>query len=114
MLDLAVAFVIGAAFVTVVGALTDGLIQPVVKELLGGGVSGGTIELSPGNVIDLSLIVNATITFLITAAVVYFVFVLPMNTYQAHRDRHEASEDAAVESELDVLKEIRDRLGSGA
>ena len=112
VIDLAVAFVIGAAFVKVVGAFTDGVIQPLIKAAMGGGVSGGQIDLGNGNVIDFALVINAIITFLITAAVVYFVFVLPMNKYKEMQDRRAGGPDAAEESELDVLKQIRDRLSA--
>ena len=112
VIDLAVAFVIGAAFVTVVKSVTDGLIQPLIKEVMGGGITGGRIKLSTDNYIDVALIVNAFITFVITAAVVYFVFVLPMNKYKELQERRAGGPAAAEESELDVLKQIRDQLNT--
>ena len=66
-------------------------------------------------------VLNATLTFLITAAVVYFLMVLPMAKYlarqEARRKAKEGTQEVIEVSELEVLKEIRDALvaqrGSG-
>jgi large conductance mechanosensitive channel len=113
VIDLAVAFVIGAAFTAVVQAFVTGLVNPLVKLVFGGGLDAGKIYLgdrSNENYIDVSLIVNATITFLATAAVVYFVFVAPMNKIKEVQARRAGEPKPAEESELDVLKQIRDGL----
>lgn len=81
VIDLSVAVVIGAAFTALVAAFTTNLIQPLVNLALGGGVNGGEISIGRDQVINLGAMINAIITFLITAAVVYFVFVVPMNKY---------------------------------
>ncbi len=112
VIDLAVAFVIGLAFVNVVTAFTKGVIQPLIDEILGGGVDGGTITLSPGNVIDIGGVINAIITFIITAAVVYFIFVLPMNKMKERQEAKAGGPAEAEETEIDVLKQIRDQLNN--
>ncbi len=64
---------------------------------------------------------RATLSFLITAAVVYFLMVLPMSKYlarqEARRKAREGTKEIVEVSELEVLKEIRDALvaqrGSG-
>lgn len=59
---------------------------------------------------------SATLSFVITAAVVYFLMVLPMAKYLARRAAMQAAKDGVQEtlevSELEVLKEIRDVLVS--
>jgi large conductance mechanosensitive channel len=107
-IDLAVGVVIGAAFGAIVTSFTTNLIQPIINEVLGGGVEGGTIELSPGNVMNFGAVLNAIITFLITAAVVYFVFVLPMNKLQERRDRQldEPTELSNEEKMVQLLEQI--------
>ena len=70
VIDLAVAFVVGAAFSTLVGAFTKALIDPVVGIFLGGGINAGTITIR-GEVIDFSMLLNALITFFITLTVIY-------------------------------------------
>jgi large conductance mechanosensitive channel len=52
--------------------------------------------------------VSAIITFLITAAVVYFVFVAPMNHMKGRFTKQDEAEAAATAEEL--LTEIRDLL----
>ncbi len=107
-IDLAVGVVIGAAFGAIVTSFTTNLIQPIINEVLGGGVEGGTIELSPGNVMNFGAVLNAIITFLITAAVVYFVFVLPMNKLQERRDRQldEPTDLSNEEKMVQLLEQI--------
>lgn len=126
VIDLAVAVVIGAAFTNVVNSLVKGIINPVVGAF-------GTKDLdhyssclkSPcetnaaGDVVSgipimWGTVLSSTLSFLITAAVVYFLMVLPMAKYLARRARQQAAKERVEEvvevSELEVLKEIRDTL----
>ncbi|MFE1953943.1 large conductance mechanosensitive channel protein MscL [Streptomyces sp. NPDC059524] len=127
VIDLAVAVVIGAAFTNIVNAVVKGVINPIVgafgtsdldnyKSCLKGDCSGeGGIEILWGTVL------SATLSFIITAAVVYFLMVLPMAKYLARKANIDAAKEGTHEvievSELEVLKEIRDALvaqrGSG-
>ncbi|CAB4623322.1 unannotated protein [freshwater metagenome] len=106
VIDLAVAFVVGAAFSTLVGAFTKALIDPVVGIFLGGGINAGTITIR-GEVIDFSMLLNALITFFITLTVIYFVFVVPMNAY---RKRTGQGTVDATPADVKLLQEIRDLL----
>jgi large conductance mechanosensitive channel len=80
VIDLAVAVVIGGAFGTIVTALVRDLITPLV------GALGGTHDFSNffftinGSKFMAGDFINALISFLIIAAVIYFLIVLPMNT----------------------------------
>lgn len=106
VIDLAVAFVVGAAFAALVGAFSTALIQPVVGIFLGGGIDAGQLEVN-GQVIDFTLMINALITFIITMAVLYFVFVAPMNKW---RERKGAGAVDTTPAEVKLLQEIRDLL----
>ena len=53
---------------------------------------------------------NILAASLITAAVVYFIFVLPLNKLAARRKKNMVSEEAAPPSDNDLLVEIRDLL----
>jgi len=106
VIDLAVAFVVGAAFSTLVGAFTKALINPIVGIFLGGGIDAGSITVR-GQVIDFSLLINALITFFITLTVIYFVFVVPMNAYRKRTGQETVDSTPA---EVKLLKEIRDLL----
>jgi large conductance mechanosensitive channel len=113
VVDLAVAFVIGAAFVEVVKALTAGIITPLVAAIFGkpnlDSVGNFTIN---GAHFSIGLVLTAIVVFLITAAVIYVLVVLPMNRYKEAQERRADGPDAAEESELDVLKQIRDQLNT--
>ncbi len=72
--DLAVGVIIGAAFGSVVTSITDGIIRPLIA-LLAPNPSVG-LMLGPLNI---GLVISALINFLLTAAVVFFAIVKPMN-----------------------------------
>lgn len=129
VIDLAVAVVIGAAFTNIVNAFVKGVIDPLVgafgtKDL--GSYSSclkspcvtdpKTGEATEGIRILWGSVLSATLSFVITAAVVYFLMVLPMAKYLARRAAMQAAKDGVQEtlevSELEVLKEIRDVLVS--
>ncbi len=79
VIDLAVAVVIGAAFGNVVNSIVKNLITPIIG-LLGGTPDFTSVRSGPllwGNLI------NDVLTFLLVAAVVYFVVVVPMNRVMA-------------------------------
>jgi large conductance mechanosensitive channel len=109
VIDLAVAVVIGTAFTALVGAVTDSLLQPLINLFLGGGTSGGTATVD-GQVFDYGSVINAAVTFLITAAVVYFLVVVPTKRLLERLSRGEVPAPTAVPEDIVLLKEIRDLL----
>lgn len=110
VIDLATAVVIGAAFTALVSAFTDNVVQPLISRI---GASPDSdygflrIPLGDSIAIDLNAVVSATINFLIVAAVVYFVIVVP---YKKLKERDTKVENA--ETELTLLTEIRDLLAA--
>ncbi len=111
VVDLAVGIVIGAAFTSVVTALTNGFLQPVLKRLGGGqGVHAGGISIGGGQYLDWTLFVNALINFLIVAAALYFLVVFPMNVLAERRRRGEEPPPKTPSEEVQLLTEIRDAL----
>ncbi|MER6958329.1 MULTISPECIES: large conductance mechanosensitive channel protein MscL [unclassified Streptomyces] len=131
VVDLAVAVVIGAAFTNIVNAVVKGIINPLIgavgtKNLDSyssclKGPCTGTGDSATGVRILWGSVLGATLTFVITAAVVYFLMVLPMSKYlakvEARRKAKEGTQEVLEVTELEVLKEIRDALvaqrGSG-
>lgn len=114
IVDLAVAVVIGTAFVALVTAFTEAFINPLLARL--GGTSAGAglgIQLGEqGNestFVDIGMFLTAVVTFMITAAVVYFAVVVPITRIAA---RMWATEETPAEVPPDVvlLTEIRDLL----
>ncbi|MFU8872252.1 large conductance mechanosensitive channel protein MscL [Micromonospora sp. SL4-19] len=115
VVDLAVGVVIGAAFTGVVTAFTTSFLKPIIK-LVGGGNDqfAGAWEISRGNFMDWAGFINAAITFLITAAVLYFLVVYPMNRLAERRRRGEEPPPKAPSEEIKLLTEIRDALLAGS
>ncbi len=113
IVDLAVAVVIGSAFAAVVSTVVTSLIEPILATVGSGQSEGLQFALRSGNdatIVDISAIINAVIVFVITAAVVYFVFVVPSNKFAARQAREEEPEPEAVSPDVQVLREIRDML----
>lgn len=112
VVDLAVAVVIGAAFAAVVKAFADNLITPVVNMIVAPNVVGGLQTKIADQVINWSALINAAIAFLITALVVYFLFVAPMNRLRSRFAKKSAAAEteAEVAEEIRLLREIRDLL----
>src|SRR3954471_10794152 len=110
VVDLAVGVIIGVAFTGVVNALTNGFLKPLIQ-LAGGGaeVKKGT-WLVGGVEFDYATFLNAVITFLLTAAVLYFAVVFPLNKLAERRRRGEEPPSAAPSEEVKLLTEIRDAL----
>ncbi|MFZ1361369.1 MAG: large conductance mechanosensitive channel protein MscL [Candidatus Nanopelagicales bacterium] len=113
VIDLAVAVVIGAAFTAVVNGFTASLIDPIINKLVGGGVNGAGVTVL-GITFDFAILINALITFIITAAVVYFVFVLPMQKITARYAKEKEIELEDSEKTVQLLEEIRDALKAQA
>jgi large conductance mechanosensitive channel len=106
--ELAVAVVIGAAFTAVVAAFTDSFLTPLIGLVTGGGGVGGEFVVD-GETFTYGAFVSQVITFLLTAAVVYSLVVLPM-TRLAERRRRGAEAGPAAPTEVELLAEIRDLL----
>ena len=108
--DLAVGVVIGAAFGLVVNSITKGIIDPLIGLILPGEVkdlSAKTFTIS-GAEFMYGGVISALLTFLITAAAIYFLIVAPMNAW---RDRGGRSEDEKSNEEkmVELLERIADK-----
>lgn len=79
VIDLAVAFVLGAAFATVVTAFVTGILTPLLGLVGVPDFSQLRTELDSGAVIEWGLFLNALIAFLLIALAVYVFLVAPMN-----------------------------------
>ncbi|MEU6072244.1 large conductance mechanosensitive channel protein MscL [Micromonospora sp. NPDC047074] len=115
VVDLAVGVVIGAAFTGVVTQLTKSFLEPFVRVLIAlltgseNGLAGSTPTFR--NIpFDWVAFVNALITFLLTAAALYFLVVFPMNKLAERRKRGEEPPPKAPSEEVRLLTEIRDAL----
>ncbi|MCP2168711.1 large conductance mechanosensitive channel protein MscL [Goodfellowiella coeruleoviolacea] len=114
VIDLAVAVVVGTAFTAIVSAITTHLIQPIVDAIgpASTGQLGPRIGTKPDGtpiVIDFGGVITAAVNFVIVAAVVYFIFVLPMRAIQERRKRGKEA-GPAEPTDVELLTEIRDLL----
>ncbi len=110
VVDLAVGIVIGAAFTAVVTAFTNAFLKPLIQ-LMGGDTSAKAGRWMVGEVeFDYASFINAVITFLLTAAVLYFLVVYPLNRLAERRKRGEEPPPEAPSEEVKLLTEIRDAL----
>jgi large conductance mechanosensitive channel len=79
LVDLAVAVVIGTAFTAVVNALVKDIITPLIAAI-GGEPNFGTLAFTVnGSRFAYGDFLNATLTFLIVAAVMFFLVIRPVN-----------------------------------
>lgn len=106
LIELAVAFIMGSAFATVVTA-TVALIMDIVGKI------GGEPDFSnwaPGEV-SVGAWITAVISFLILAAVVYFLIVMPY-TRAKERFFPDPEGEPGTPEDVALLTEIRDLLAS--
>ena len=79
-IDLAVAVIIGGAFGTIVTALVKDLMTPLIAAIGGKPDFSNLFFTLNGSKFMIGDFINALISFLIIATVVYFLIILPMNT----------------------------------
>ena len=102
VLDLAVGVIIGAAF----GGIVDSLVKDVIMPLIG--MLGGTPDFSTVKVgsVGLGNFINAVIAFLLKAAGLYFLIIVPFNRFA---EKMAAAPPPPSPAET-YLREIRDSL----
>ncbi|RAN77535.1 mechanosensitive ion channel protein MscL [Bacillus sp. SRB_336] len=113
VVDLAVAVVIGAAFGAVVNSLVANILMPLIAALVGSPNfnSFGLVTLN-GNDIKFGVFITVLVNFILIAAAIYFVVVVPMNHIIARRNAKLGivNEEPAVDPQIELLTEIRDSL----
>jgi len=112
VIDLAVAVVIGAAFATIVTALVDNIVNPLIAAIVGEPniTQVGTFAINGAN-FSIGAVLQAILNFLFVAAAVYFVLVAPMNKVASMRKQGEEAAPEAPSEEVLLLSQIRDLLG---
>lgn len=110
VVDLAVAVVIGAAFTLVINAVVDGFINPLIAAIFGEPNLDSVANFTINNAqFSIGIILTALLNFLLVAAAIYFLIVMPINRYNERRAA--AEEEEPVEDEnVVLLREIRDEL----
>lgn len=114
IIDLAVAVVIGTAFTALVKSLVDNILTPLIAAI-GGQPSFQDLTFKINHsTFKYGLFINDAISFLIVAAVIYFLVVLPLSKISERRRRGETPtpEDPVLTDEARLLIEIRDLLAA--
>ena len=108
IVELAVAVIIGLAFKAVVDAMVE-LLTNVVAIPGKTDFSGKAFKIG-GGTFRYGILINAIISFLIVAAVVFFVVVRPMNKLAERRRSGDEPQPEARPDDVLLLEEIRDLL----
>ncbi|WP_108730734.1 large conductance mechanosensitive channel protein MscL [Weissella cibaria] len=112
VMDLAVAFIMGAAFQTVVKSVVDDLIMPLVG-IVTGSISFSAIIWHIGSAdIKIGAFISTLITFLLTSFAVFLILKGVRKAQALTSKEVEEEEETVLETELGVLQEIRDALAT--
>ncbi len=103
--SLAVGVLIGASFGKFVTAITEGIIAPLIK------LVGGERDISLSFwIFDIGMVLNALIGLLITGAILFFVFIRPMNHLVKKEEVAPSVTPPPPTPEEILLTQIRDLL----
>jgi large conductance mechanosensitive channel len=106
VIDLAVAVVIGAAFGAVINSFVNDILMQIIAAIVGK-PSFADLSFAIGKgVIKYGSFLNALITFLLVAAAIYFVVIVPLNKLAERRARGQAPEDPTTKACPECLSEI--------
>lgn len=106
VLDLAVGVIIGAAFGKIVTSLVENIIMPIVILLI------GKVDVSDlaYKSIKYGAFIQSVIDFVIIAFSIFLFIKIVMSLGNKMRRQNEVVEEAAAETQEDVLKDIRELL----
>ena len=107
VMDMAIGVIIGGAFSSIVTALTEDFINPLINGI-GGAEVGGTIKIYGGQVIKYGDFITAVINFLIMALVL-FILLKVVNGIMTRGKKKEEAVITKTDEAL-LLEEIRDLL----
>lgn len=108
VIDLAVGLIMGTAFTAVVTALVQSVLMPAISMLVG---SPNFDDFLVFGQIKVGVFLTAVVNFVLIAAAVYFAVVIPVQKLTELATKNKAKEEEeAEETELELLKEIRDAL----
>lgn len=103
LIELAIAFIIGAAFAALVKAFTEVIIELLAKA----GGAPNYNDWKPGGMTTVGPFLTAVVAFLIMAFVVYFFIFKP---YEAAKEKFGDEVEAGADPNTELLTQIRDEL----
>lgn len=108
VMDMAIGVIIGSAFASIVTALTDDFINPLINGI-GGAKVAGTIKIYGGQVIKYGDFITSVINFVIMAFVLFMLLKVFNKISTIGKKEEEAKEEKKAE-DIALLEEIRDLL----
>ena len=110
VMDMAIGVIIGGAFATIVTALTDDFINPIINSI-GGKEIKGQLAIWGGQYLNWGHFVTAVINFLIMAFILFLMLKGVNKLMEVGKKKKEAEAAAPIKTdETIVLEEIRDIL----
>jgi len=110
VMDMAVGVIIGSAFASIVTALTDDFINPLINGI-GGAEIAGKIKIYGGQALNYGHFISAVINFIIMAFVLFIMLKTVNRIMEIGKKKEEATEETSKKDEQTVLlEEIRDLL----
>ena len=106
VVDLAVAVILGVAFNAIVASLVGDVLNPLIAAVFGKPDFSQLILDVNGGQVKIGNFLNAIISFLIVAAVVYFAIVLPLNHLMARLKKPEPEAPPSIKTCPECLSEI--------
>ncbi len=112
VMTMAVGIIIGGAFTAIINSVVADVISPIIGLILGG-TDFSALSFGVGDAqIMIGNLINAIITFLITAVVLFFI-IKAFNKFDDLKKKEEEpapEEEPAVPEDIQLLTEIRDLL----
>ncbi len=108
VLDMAVGVIIGGAFTTIVTALTDDFINPIINCIGGSEIKGQLEIFNTGQYLNWGHFITSIINFLIMAAILFFILKTVNKIMNIGRKKEEVVEEKS--EDIILLQEIRDLL----
>jgi large conductance mechanosensitive channel len=106
VVDLAVAVILGAAFNGIVASLVGDVLNPMIAATIGKPDFSSVILNIHGGHIKVGNFLNAAISFLIIASVVYFAIVLPLNALMSRLNKPAPASPPSTKTCPECLSEI--------
>ena len=108
MIDIAVGFIMGAAFTALVTRLVEDILMPIIAIPFGEPSFDSVIWTINDSEILVGSFITALVAFLLVALAVFLFIVKPYNAYKAHTEDEEDEDEGPTE--VDLLTQIRDSL----
>jgi len=109
LVELAVAFVMGLAFATVITSLVDNLVMPIVAMIIGKPSFDGLTFTINDSVFGYGAFITAAITFVATAAAIFFFVVKPVGAMMARMKKPEEAVSDEERRHQELLAALRAR-----